>query len=504
MSNSADEVGGPQRVHEPLPVLARRAQAAASDAPGTSSHPSLEELHGRVWSEHGNPIEGAFVYLLHDSWQGAYSFADIPSASTGPDGEFRLRRAKVTNVTLGAVAEGYLPRFLDADQLRVGAELRIQLVAGPVVQIEVEGSNDPSAVEARVALSAAPPPGERGWLAPGPGASPGFTIIRDLPPSGRLAVPVGSRGPIEVRAMRFGYFPQPSVVRLPGPGGVARFEFVPSCGLRVRVLGPGGQALEGWARFDVIDESTGQTINGAYFRSPLGEYELADRIPPGRYTVRVSARGLSTIDVKGVELREPGRRHELTVQLEEDRQRVRVRVAFPDLTRDPNLRSRLAQATVAALRQAGDPLRWEFETDTVWDPDAALLELWREPGDLGVTLVVFPEIDRVGVLQPGAAAAGQVLDITMSLQPGLYWETPSPRAGKQGILVHLAVESEAGVALPPLAVKGSAVRTFSTPRDLPGPTVLGPFPGTLIRTRMVFDTGAVQTEVVTREEAEGR
>lgn len=499
-----EEGDRPHGVFEALPELARRGAPATSDAPDPPGDPSMLVLHGRVLSEHGAPLERAFVYVLQDSWQGAYAFTDVPSTTTGSDGRFRLQTARISDFSLGAIAEGYLPQFLGANQVDSDGALVLRLARGPVVRVEVDGGNGDSTVQARVAISAAPPPGERTWLAPGRGSNPGFTILRELPPSGRVAVPVGTRGPVEVRAMRFGYFSRPSVVQLPGPGGTARFEFVPSCGVRVRVRGPDGLPLEDWVRFDLVDESTGRTINGAYFRSPMGEYDLADRIPPSRYVVRVSARGLATNEIQGVDLREPGHRHELTVQLQEDRERVRVRVVFPQLLRDASLRSRLAQTTVAALRRVDNTPRWEFETDTTWDPDAAMLELWRDPGDLPMTLIVFPEMDRVGVLEAGTAAAGQLLDVTMSLEPGLYWETPPPRPGEIGTPVHIAVESEAGSVLPPLAVKGSAVRTFSDPRDLPGPTVLGPFPGARIRTRVVFDTGAVHEAVVIRQAVEGR
>ncbi len=487
---------------EPVSDLAARtrpAPAEGAERSPTGRTASLLEGYlrvcGTVRDGEGNPIPGALVYLLPKGFRGAHGSTDVPTAGTGKDGRYRLLTKRLRGCWLGAIADGYFPAFVDSDDVRPELPADFTLREGSSILVRVRGG-ETSGVATRAEILSSPE--KHGlWTLPGPGYRRSVCIFRPVPDDGRLVIRVGSTDPVEVRVYRNGWFCVPPVVKLSCPEGKVEFTLYRSCGIRVRVTDAvTGDPIDGWVRMDVLDPRSGKEINGILFRNSFGEGELADRLPPGSYEIRVSSRGYRTWIERGFELVDPGKRHDLAVALRPDDRLVRLRL-------HATVEGRPARGVRSILRWSrrtgGNPPAGETAavSDYSWDGDAAVLELLVDPSRRA-SFMVWDSGGRTALVAAGSATPGAVVSREVSLEEGLVIPVPRLKNGTGGTLVSLVLRTDGGERVPLVRKHGGSLEIYRNAADLPGEVLLGPYPLDHLVSEALYEDGSLVREAHVR------
>jgi hypothetical protein len=451
----------------------------------------------------GLPIENALVYLLPKSQPGAHDVGDVPTAATIGDGSFQLLVSGVEGCWLCCIAEGYLPAFLGGPEARAKGDIKFVLHRGPTLSLVIhEGGRPHPHVATRVSISTAQGGGD--WLLPGPRHDPHVTILATVPESGVLLQSVGCSGPITVAPIRIGYYAVPESATLPGPEGHVEFTMYPSPGVRLHVMDEMTQRpISSRVRVEVLDPESESMVNGAVFSSPLGEYELNDRLRPGTFRLRVLAEGYQVWQQDDLLLTSRPDRQDIVVRLTPDRARATLLVHFPQLAPpDPYPPTCMARIDGGAAESPSPTwTRWRPWLLRNWDSASSTARIGL-PSDVPAHFIFFDPAAGVAAWQTDGLAPGARLDASLELEAGVTM--PPPKRDVSGHpLVHLGLSTEGGLDLPTLRFKGRGVRTVSSPGEILQLPRLGPYPWSPVLSHAVYDDGTVLDERYSKTHSKG-
>jgi hypothetical protein len=259
--------------------------------------------------------------------------------------------------------------------------------------------------------------------------------------------------------------------------GEVTFEFQASCGLRLTVVEKGSKRpVTGWFSVDVTDHESGELINGAAASNPFGEYELRDRLPPGRVDVRVRSRGYHEMVIRDIELTEPGRRTSVLAELTADETVGDLSITIPALAGVISSVSDAPPQPRVLIRPSGpDPGAWSFAPEVRLDPPGPTFRI----GDLkegSYDLVIAYIADRrVCVLRDIEVRRGDLTRVTADLRAGQ--DLPLRNRAGESQQIRVTRVSDSGLLdLPVYRVRGPEVTLYGPEDDVAAAVILGPYP----------------------------
>jgi hypothetical protein len=469
MQESAEDMASRAR-----PALRGRpgeASVAQPAAPASTQHGLIE---GLILDDAGRPVPGALVYVLPKGVQGAHDPTVVPNAASDEGGRFRLELASFEGCWLGALAPGMLPGHVDCDAVADRHAVVIRLAPGGIVRVIAKDGMGGLGTTAYVRVESVRGPGSSPLPAPGVDAS--VVVTGTTADRGEVVLRVGTRGPVLVRAVRWGYYSVPRAVSLPEPLGEVTFEFEKSCGLRITVLEANSRRpVTTWFSVDVTDHATGELINGAAASNPFGEYELRDRLPPGRVDVRIRSRGYHEEVLRDIEL-ETGRRTSVQVALRADETVGDLVITIPPLADIvAATRSERPPHPRILMRLARTEDAWVFAPDFALEPEGPAYRISALREGAYDLLVCHLADRRVCVLRDVIVKRGEQTQVAAPIAEGLDLPLREYADGRTDLRIRRLLDAT-GRDLPLYRAQGADVTVYAAGEGLPTGLILGPYP----------------------------